>query len=124
MHIKPAITLQGSQKLCTVSPYFTPREVTLRTVDAPVCPANRGPEHHPLAYLVAGVSLAALAMIAAYFGIPITLVMPDNSTQERIDTMRAMKLMPEIEQKLQTGELQMVVVSQAQSFFRQEKKID
>ncbi len=31
----------------------------------------------------------ALAMIAAYFGIPITLVMPDNSTQERIDTMRA-----------------------------------
>jgi cysteine synthase B len=31
----------------------------------------------------------ALAMIAARFGIPITLVMPDNSTQERIDTMRA-----------------------------------
>ena len=31
----------------------------------------------------------ALAMIAARFGIPITLIMPDNSTQERIDTMRA-----------------------------------
>jgi 5-methylcytosine-specific restriction endonuclease McrA len=46
-----------------------------------------------------------------------------GSAQRRIDTMRAMKLMPEIEEKLQTGELQMVVVSQAQSFFRQEKKI-
>ena len=31
----------------------------------------------------------SLAMIAAYFGIPITLVMPDNSTRERIDTMKA-----------------------------------
>lgn len=31
----------------------------------------------------------ALAMIAARYQIPITLVMPDNSTQERIDTMRA-----------------------------------
>lgn len=31
----------------------------------------------------------ALAMIASRYGIPITLVMPDNSTQERIDAMRA-----------------------------------
>jgi cysteine synthase B len=31
----------------------------------------------------------ALAMIASRYAIPITLVMPDNSTQERIDTMRA-----------------------------------
>jgi S-sulfo-L-cysteine synthase (O-acetyl-L-serine-dependent) len=31
----------------------------------------------------------ALAMIASHYGIPITLIMPDNSTQERIDTMRA-----------------------------------
>jgi len=45
-----------------------------------------------------------------------------GSAQRRIDTMRAMKLMPEIETKIQTGELQMVAVSQAQAFFRQEKK--
>lgn len=31
----------------------------------------------------------ALAMIAAQFGVAITLVMPDNSTQERVDTMKA-----------------------------------
>jgi cysteine synthase B len=31
----------------------------------------------------------ALAMIASRYAIPITLVMPDNSTQERIDAMRA-----------------------------------
>lgn len=31
----------------------------------------------------------ALAMIASRYGIPITLVMPDNSTQERIDAMKA-----------------------------------
>ncbi|MFZ2898757.1 MAG: cysteine synthase CysM [Saprospiraceae bacterium] len=31
----------------------------------------------------------ALAMIASRYAIPITLIMPDNSTQERIDTMRA-----------------------------------
>ncbi len=45
-----------------------------------------------------------------------------GSAQRRIDTMRAMKLMPEIETKIQTGDLQMVTVSQAQTFFRQEKK--
>lgn len=31
----------------------------------------------------------ALAMVAAAFGLNITLVMPENSTQERIDTMKA-----------------------------------
>ncbi len=31
----------------------------------------------------------ALAMVAASFGLDITLIMPENSTQERIDTMRA-----------------------------------
>ncbi len=31
----------------------------------------------------------ALAMVAASFGLQITLIMPDNSTQERIDTMNA-----------------------------------
>ena len=31
----------------------------------------------------------ALAMVAASFGLDFTLVMPDNSTQERIDTMQA-----------------------------------
>lgn len=31
----------------------------------------------------------ALAMVAASFGLKITLIMPENSTQERIDTMRA-----------------------------------
>jgi hypothetical protein len=45
-----------------------------------------------------------------------------GSAQRRIDTMRAMKLMPEIVSKLQNGELQMVAVSKAQSFFRQEEK--
>ena len=31
----------------------------------------------------------ALAMIAAQYKLPITLIMPENSTQERVDTMRA-----------------------------------
>lgn len=31
----------------------------------------------------------AIAMIAAKFGIPVTLIMPENSTEERIKTMRA-----------------------------------
>jgi cysteine synthase B len=31
----------------------------------------------------------ALAMVAASFGLDITLIMPENSTQERIDTMKA-----------------------------------
>lgn len=31
----------------------------------------------------------ALAMVAASFGLDITLIMPENSTQERVDTMKA-----------------------------------
>ena len=46
-----------------------------------------------------------------------------GSAQRRIDTMRAMKLMPEIESKLMTGELNLSTVSKAQTFFRQEKKL-
>ncbi len=44
------------------------------------------------------------------------------SAQRRIDTMRAMKLMPEIEQKLQSGTLQLSTVAKVQSFFRHEAK--
>lgn len=46
-----------------------------------------------------------------------------SSAQRRIDTMRAMKLIPEIEQKIVAGELNLTSVAQAQSFFRQEAKI-
>lgn len=46
-----------------------------------------------------------------------------GSTQRRIDTMRAMKLIPEIEQKLVTGELNLSSVSQAQKLFRHEAKV-
>ncbi len=46
-----------------------------------------------------------------------------SSAQRRIDTMRAMKLIPEIEQKIVSGELNLLSVAQAQSFFRQEAKI-
>jgi hypothetical protein len=45
------------------------------------------------------------------------------SAQRRIDSMRAMKLIPELEQKIITGELNLSSISQAQSFFRQEAKI-
>lgn len=46
-----------------------------------------------------------------------------SSAQRRIDSMRAMKLIPEIEQKIVSGELNLLSVAQAQSFFRQEAKI-
>jgi hypothetical protein len=42
--------------------------------------------------------------------------------QRRIDTMRAMRIIPEIEEKVVSGELSMTVVSQTQSFLRAEKK--
>jgi hypothetical protein len=45
-----------------------------------------------------------------------------GAAQRRIDTMRAMKLIPEIEEKLISGELNLTSVSQAQSFFRHEAK--
>src|SRR5258708_40361872 len=47
-----------------------------------------------------------------------------GAAQRRIDTMRAMKLIPEIEPKIISGELNMTTVSQAQSFFRQEAKLE
>src|SRR5690606_39158203 len=43
--------------------------------------------------------------------------------QRRIDPMRAMKLIPEIEEKIVSGELNLSSIAQAQSFFRQETKI-
>ena len=46
-----------------------------------------------------------------------------GSAQRRIDTMRAMKIMPEIETKLLTGDLNLSTVASAQTFFRQEKKL-
>ncbi|MES2768242.1 MAG: HNH endonuclease signature motif containing protein [Bdellovibrionota bacterium] len=45
-----------------------------------------------------------------------------SSAQRRIDTMRALKLIPEIEQKIISGELNLTSISQAQSFFRNEAK--
>lgn len=45
------------------------------------------------------------------------------AAQRRIDSMRAMKLMPEIEEKIISGDLNLSSIAQAQSFFRQEAKI-
>ena len=52
-----------------------------------------------------------------------TLKLSCGSAQRRIDTMRAMKLIPEIESKILTGNLNLSAVSKAQTFFRQEKKL-
>ena len=52
-----------------------------------------------------------------------TLKLSAASAQLRIDTMRAMKIMPEIESKLLTGDLNLSTVASAQTFFRQEKKL-
>ena len=52
-----------------------------------------------------------------------TLKLSSASAQLRIDTMRAMKNMPEIEAKLLTGDLNLSTVATAQTFFRQEKKL-
>ena len=52
-----------------------------------------------------------------------TLKLSAASAQLRIDTMRAMKIMPEIEEKLLTGDLNLSIVASAQTFFRQEKKL-
>ena len=52
-----------------------------------------------------------------------TLKLSGASAQLRIDTMRAMKIMPEIETKLLTGDLNLSTVASAQTFFRQEKKL-
>lgn len=45
-----------------------------------------------------------------------------SSAQRRIDSMRAMKLIPELEEKIMTGELNLSSIAQAQSFFRQGSK--
>ncbi|MES2768077.1 MAG: HNH endonuclease signature motif containing protein [Bdellovibrionota bacterium] len=45
------------------------------------------------------------------------------SAQRRIDFMRAMKLIPELEEKIISGDLNLSSISQAQSFFRQEAKV-
>ncbi|MES2769030.1 MAG: HNH endonuclease signature motif containing protein [Bdellovibrionota bacterium] len=45
------------------------------------------------------------------------------SAQRRIDSMRAMKLIPELEEKIISGDLNLSSISQAQSFFRQEAKV-
>ena len=52
-----------------------------------------------------------------------TLKLSGASAQLRIDTMRAMKIMPEIETKLLNGDLNLSTVASAQTFFRQEKKL-
>ena len=52
-----------------------------------------------------------------------TLKLSAASAQLRIDTMRAMKIMPEIESKLLNGDLNLSTVASAQTFFRQEKKL-
>ncbi len=51
-----------------------------------------------------------------------TLKYSAAAAQRRIDSMRAMKLIPELEEKIITGELNLSSISQAQSFFRQEAK--
>lgn len=45
------------------------------------------------------------------------------AAQRRIDSMRAMKVIPELEQNIMNGELNLSSISQAQSFFRQEAKM-
>src|SRR5690606_23711197 len=45
------------------------------------------------------------------------------AAQRRIDSMRAMKLIPEIEEKIVSGELNLSSIAQAQSFFRHEAKL-
>ena len=52
-----------------------------------------------------------------------TLKLSCGSAQRRIDTMRTMKLIPEIETKILKGDLNLSTVSKAQTFFRQEKKL-
>ena len=46
------------------------------------------------------------------------------SAQRRIDAMRLLRDLPELEEKLQSGSLSLSVLSQAQKFFRTEAKIE
>ena len=47
------------------------------------------PEGSKLVEATSGTTGIALAMIAQLFGIPITLIMPENATKERVQTMEA-----------------------------------
>ena len=46
----------------------------------------------------------------------------ESQAQRRISAMRLLKELPVIEEKIKSGELSLTVISQAQSFFRQEAK--
>src|SRR3954471_12460589 len=46
------------------------------------------------------------------------------SAQRRIDAMQVLKSVPEVDEKIETGSLNLTTLSQAQSFFRQEAKFD
>jgi hypothetical protein len=46
---------------------------------------------------------------------------PEGSAQRRISSMRLLKELPELEGKIESGSLSLSVMSQAQSFFRQEE---
>ena len=46
----------------------------------------------------------------------------ESAAQRRIQAMRLIKEIPEVEEKIETGRLSLTVASQVQSFFRQENK--
>src|SRR4051812_17637443 len=46
------------------------------------------------------------------------------AAQRRIDAMRVLKVVPEIEKKIESGSLSLTTLSQAQKFFRQEAKVE
>ncbi len=47
----------------------------------------------------------------------------EGSAQRRISAMRLMRDLPEVEEKIASGELKLSVAAQAQTFFRQEAKV-
>src|SRR4029077_15052451 len=48
----------------------------------------------------------------------------ESSAHRRIAAMRLLKELPELEEKIESGSLSLSVISQAQSFFRQESKME
>ena len=48
----------------------------------------------------------------------------ESSAQRRISSMRLMQELPEIEEKIQNGSLSLTVISQAQTFFKQEGTVN
>src|SRR5271165_203534 len=48
----------------------------------------------------------------------------EGSAQRRISSMRLLREIPEVESKIESGELSLSVISQAQVFFRAEKSAD